>query len=113
VADSSKESVYVRLSLVRPRAGQKDRVSKILDELVDFYATQPGYLHGYTLVSNAPGYQFGRLTFWRSERDAEATAGDQHVMARRSELLELIDGRSHIERSYTAVPHPAPEPVRP
>jgi hypothetical protein len=112
VAENSEESVYVRLSLVRPKAGQKDRVSQILDELVDFYATQPGYLHGYTLVSNAPGYQFGRLTFWRSERDAETTAGDQHVMAQRSELLNLIDGRSHIERSYSAVPHRSAERAR-
>jgi hypothetical protein len=112
VEDNREESVYVRLSLVRPKASQHDKVSEILDELVDFYSTQPGYLHGYTLTSNAPGYQFGRLTFWRSEHDAEATAGDQHVMARRSELLNLIDGRSHIERSYTAVPHKAKEHAR-
>ncbi|HTE83693.1 MAG TPA: hypothetical protein VK821_03100 [Dehalococcoidia bacterium] len=109
MAEFNDGNVYVRLSLVRPKSGQEEKVSDILNDLVGFYAGQPGYLQGYTLVTTAPGSEVGRLTMWRSERDAETTASTQHVMAQRSELMRLVEGGSHIERSFTALPHLAPE----
>jgi len=96
---------------VRPKSGQETKVAEILDDLVGFYAGQPGYLQGYTLVTTAPGSEVGRLTMWRSERDAEVTANNQHVMSQRSELMRLVEGSSHIERSFTAEPHLAPRPA--
>ena len=111
MAETAGENVYVRLSLVRPKTGQESRVSDILNDLVGFYANQPGYLQGYTLVTTAPGSEVGRLTLWRSEHDAEATASAQHVMSQRSELLRLVEGGSHIERSFTAEPHAAAKPT--
>ena len=50
MADSTDGNVYVRLSLMRPKTGQEDQVSEILNKLVEFYSTRPGYLSGYTLV---------------------------------------------------------------
>ncbi len=102
MADTTGAQVYVRLSLVVPRPGQEARVAEILDDLLTFYAAQPGYLEGYSLAPQRPGGEVGRLTLWRAEGDAEATAGHQHVMAQRAELLRVIEGDSHVERSFFA-----------
>ena len=112
MAEPTDGNVYVRLSLVRPKAGQEEKVAEILNDLVGFYAAQPGYLQGYTLETNAPGSEVGRLTMWKSEHDAEATASNQHVMAQRSELLRLVEGGSHIERSFSALRFRSPERAR-
>jgi hypothetical protein len=113
MADATNAQVYVRLSLVVPNPGQEARVSMILDDLLTFYAAQPGYLEGYSLDPQRPGGELGRLTFWRSEDDAEVTAGNQHVMAQRAELLRLIEGDSHVERSFLATRREAQKLVSP
>jgi heme-degrading monooxygenase HmoA len=94
--------LYVRVSLMRPRAGQDETVARIMDELVRFYAKQPGYVTGYKIRSADELNQLGRITIWRSEHDAAAAAGTTHVMAKRSALNEIIEPDSHAERSYHA-----------
>ncbi len=102
MAEATNTQVYVRLSLVVSKSGQEARVAEILDDLLNVYAAQPGYIEGYTLRPELRGGEVGRLTFWRSEDDAEATASNQHVMAQRAELLRLIENDSHVERSFLA-----------
>lgn len=102
MAEATSLPIYVRLSLVVPKPGQEARVAEILDDLLNVYAAQPGYLEGYTLGPQVPGGEVGRLTFWQHEDDAEATASVQHVMAQRAELLRLIESNSHVERSFLA-----------
>ncbi len=93
---------YVRLSLMNPKAGKDDLVSGIMDHLLEFFATQPGYVRGYALLSGDPQGRCGRLTVWNSEQEADHAANTQHVLSVRSELLLLIEEDSHVERSYTA-----------
>lgn len=93
---------YVRLSLMNPRPGKADLVSALMDNLLEYFATQTGYAHGYSLVSGDPQDRVGRVTLWDSEEAADAAANTQHVLSIRSELLSLIDANSHVERSYTA-----------
>jgi heme-degrading monooxygenase HmoA len=100
--DSGTDTVYVRLSLMRPKGGQEALVTEILNDLLGFYSSQPGYLEGYSLSSNDPGPEVGRVTLWRSEHDAEATASAQHVMSQRSELMRVVEPGTHLERSFTA-----------
>jgi hypothetical protein len=102
VADLPEGSVYVRLSLMQPKSGQEAEVSKILSDLVAFYAQQPGYIRGFTLVSPARESQIGRLTFWTAERDAENVANTQHVLALRAELLRHVEPGTDNERSFVA-----------
>lgn len=105
MAESVDGSVYVRLSLTVPKVGQESSVSEILNDLLDFYASQPGYIEGYSLTPQDTGTELGRLTLWQSERDAENTASNQHVMAQRAELLRFVEGDSHVERSFQAHAH--------
>lgn len=108
MVDSAGGSIYVRLSLMRPKSGQEARVGEILNDLVQFYSEQPGYIEGYTLVAQESASEVGRLTLWRTERDAETTASNQHVMSQRSELMRVIESGSHLEKSFRAAGRPAP-----
>jgi hypothetical protein len=98
----AEATFYVRLSLMDPKPGQEELVSGVMDHLLEFFATQPGHVRGYKLLSGDPQGRYGRLTVWKSEQDADNTANTQHVLAVRSELLLLIEEGSHVERSYTA-----------
>jgi hypothetical protein len=95
--------VYVRLSLVRPRAGNEERVGKMEDDLMRFLAAQPGFLHGYRITGGDSELgSLGRVTLWRSDHDADHAAQTDHVLAIRSELLMLIEEDEHIEDSWIA-----------
>jgi len=93
---------YVRLSLVTAKPGHEERVSEIMDGLLEFMATQPGYVRGYKLIRKYPDPRTGRITVWKSEEDADRAAQTQHILSVRSELLQLVEEHFHIERSYTA-----------
>ena len=95
--------VYVRLSLVMPRAGNEQRVAKMEEELIRHLSGLPGYLHGYQITGgDSIAGRIGRLTLWRSDHDADHAAQTDHVLAIRSELLLLIEEEEHIEDSWVA-----------
>jgi heme-degrading monooxygenase HmoA len=102
LVDSADPSIYMRLSLMRPRAGQSAEVGEILNKLVSFYSEQSGYIEGYTLVAQDPSSEVGRLTLWKSERDAENVANTQHVLSLRADLMRFVEGGSHVEKSFQA-----------
>lgn len=93
---------YVRLSLMLPKRGCADRVAAITDDLLAYFATQPGYVRGYKLSPADGSGEVGRLTVWTSEQEADRVATTQHVLALRSELMQLIEEDSHVERSFMA-----------
>lgn len=96
---------YVRLTLVNPKAGQDERFSELTDDLLQFFSTQPGFVRGYKMLArepDAPQGRIARLTVWASEEEADRAANTQHVLAVRSELLQLIEEDSRLALSYTA-----------
>jgi quinol monooxygenase YgiN len=98
-----ESSIYARISLMRPRPGQRERALALLSELIDFYAIQPGYLDAYTLTCDegADG-DVGRITLWRDDRDADRVATTPHVLALRADLLRCVEDGSDVERGFTA-----------
>lgn len=102
MARSADGLVYVRLSLVNAKAGQEDAVEKIEDELMAFFAQQPGYIHGYHIVGGDSDGRVGRLTLWESDAAADQAAQTAYVLARRSEVLMIIEGDGHVEDSWIA-----------
>lgn len=93
---------FVRLSLVTPLPGKAEEVAAIMDDLVSFYAKQPGWIGGYKLHAADEVGDMGRITVWRSIEDADASAQTNHNMSRRAELMPLIEEGSHEERSFHA-----------
>lgn len=98
----AEATFYLRLSFMNPKPGKEKLASGIMDHLLEFFTTQPGYVRGYALLSGDPQRRVGRITMWKSEEDADRAANTQHVLAVRSELIQLIEEDSHVERSYTA-----------
>ena len=93
---------YVRLSLMSPKAGMRDRVLELHEQLIEWLPGQPGFVRGYLILSGDPQGRVGHLDVWRSEQDADHAAQTDHVLALRSELLLLIEDDSHAEHSYVS-----------
>ncbi len=100
---------YIRISLMKPKKGQEDRVRQLLDDLVMFHETLPGYLVGYRVEhsSGGAGDRVGRLAIWEHEHDATRAAMDAHDMAIRSQLNQFVEDDSHEEQ--TLLGHYAPK----
>ncbi|MEX2246717.1 MAG: hypothetical protein WEC75_08510 [Dehalococcoidia bacterium] len=95
--------LFVRLSLMRAKAGQENDVAEIEDDLVAFYRGCQGFVAGYKLKAADEVGDIGRVTVWRSGEDADAAAQTQHVLSRRSELIPLVVEGTDAERSFYAV----------
>ncbi len=99
----AEATFYIRLSLMNPKPGEEKLVAGLMDNLLEFFAEQPGYVHGYALLGGDRQGRVGRITLWASEDKAELAANTQHVLTVRAEIMQRIEEDSHIERSYTAL----------
>lgn len=102
MAEGAGKLIYVRMSLVKAKAGSEPAVAKIEDDLMAYFAKQPGYIHGYQIMGGDSDGRVGRLTLWESDQVADKAAQTPHVLAQRSELLLLIEGNMHVEDSWEA-----------
>ena len=91
---------YVRISLMQPKPGQADRVNELLDQLIDFYEDQPGYVTGYRLTPHDGSGRLGRIGVWEDDKSAEHAATADHDLALRSELNMVVESGSHQELSF-------------
>src|SRR5439155_23774012 len=72
---------YVRVSLMRARNGEEQRVHDLLDRLITYYAEQQGYVTGYRLEPTEPEGYIGRIGVWESAEDADRAAQTEHDLA--------------------------------
>jgi hypothetical protein len=91
---------YIRLSLMVPKEGMTEQVLSLHQKLVDSLPSQPGFVRGFVITGDRWG-RVGHLNIYESEEAADHVATTQHILSIRSELLQLIDEETHIERSYT------------
>ena len=94
---------YVRLSLMKPKAGNEGRVLELQEQLLKSLPGQPGFVRGYLIVDGDPQGRIGHLSVYQTEQDAGRIAQHQSVLSLRSELMQLIEEDSHAEHSYTAI----------
>lgn len=78
---------YVRVSLVTPKAGHRDEVMRIEEQLIAYFLSQPGFQEAYRLTSPD---RVGRVSVWDSQTDADNAATSQHVLSLRSQMLPMI-----------------------
>jgi len=101
---------YIRVSTMTPLSGRDDEASRINQELVAFYRSQPGCLGTHFVkAADASGEQ-GRITFWTSEHAADEAATQEHSLYLRSRL-HLLVRQGHQERSFTESATANEEPV--
>ena len=89
---------WVRMSLMKPKAGRQAEVDQLLTELADFFAEQDGFLEGYIL--HAKDGLVGRVTIWETEASADHSAQSTHVLAVRSRLNPDVEEGSHEEHAF-------------
>ncbi len=94
---------YVRLSLMKPKAGNRDRVLELQEQLLKSLPGQPGFVSGYLIVEGDPQGRIGHLNVYQTEQDADQVAQSQRVLSLRSELIPLVEEDSHAEHSYTGI----------
>ena len=82
---------FVRVSLLVPNALNVGEISRIQRELMAHFASLEGFVDGYYLEAADESGVVGRITIWESPKNADRAATDNHVMALRSSLLELLD----------------------
>ena len=93
---------YVRISLMTPRPGRAADAARLLDAVIDFCHTQPGYLGGFRLESGDESGMIGRVTIWEDEHNADAVAQTDHMLALRSALNVVVVEGTHEERGFRA-----------
>ncbi len=99
----AEATFYIRISLMHAKPGSEELVAGLMDNLLTFFADKPGYVRGYALLEGDPRGRVGRFTLWRSEEEADQAANTQHVLTVRSEIMQLVEEDSHVERSFTAI----------
>ena len=82
---------FVRVSLLVPSAMNVGEISRIQRELMAYFAALEGFVDGYYLEAADESGVVGRITVWEGPGFADRAATDNHVMALRSSLLELLD----------------------
>jgi heme-degrading monooxygenase HmoA len=77
----------MRITVVYPKAGREGHVNKLLHEMGEFMAKQPGYIEGYSLKSHAGAAAVARVSMWESAEALDKAAMQTHSVALRSQLF--------------------------
>jgi len=101
---------YIRVSTMSALAGREEEAGQVNQELVAFYRTREGCLSSdFVKAADTSGEQ-GRISFWSSERAADAAATEERSLYLRSRL-HLLVRRGHLERSFTVAETTSEAPV--
>lgn len=97
---------FVRLALMSPKRGRAAEVERLLRELLEFQRGQEGFIAGYLLKPDPhqTDGRIGRVSFWRSEADANRVAGTERDLALQSALKLETDEATHEEHSFEGIP---------
>ena len=92
---------YVRLTLVRPRAGESERVEDFLRRLNGLTSAEDGCIDSYLLKPQVDNSEIGRIVIYKDSTTADRVANSDPVMALRSQMDLYVDAHSHVERAFT------------
>jgi hypothetical protein len=94
---------YVRISIMHPNCSIQ--LQEMQEDLLQRFKVLPGFLDGYLMVSMDGTGRIGRVTMWRSARDADHAALDQDVFLVRSRMSHLIENESEVrlEQGFLAL----------
>lgn len=96
--------LFVRVSHMKPKQGQQQRLIELLDKLSAYYREQPGYISGYILSpyegAGDDVMRWGRVGLWETAGSAEDAAQQEHAMALRAELTRIVEEDSHYELTF-------------
>jgi quinol monooxygenase YgiN len=95
---------YIRLSVARPRTGEtSEHLQALFRELGQLTSGQEGCLQSYLLKPHDDSGEIARIVMYTDEKAAERAAGEESIMALRSQLDLIIDPHSHRERAFFTI----------
>jgi hypothetical protein len=68
----------------------------MLEHLLERFKTLPGFIDGYLMLSTDGTGRIGRVTVWKSRRDADRAALAQDVLVTRSLMNQLIETEDEV-----------------
>jgi quinol monooxygenase YgiN len=96
---------YVRISIARPRAGQRERLEELERQIAALIGRQPGCEWCYVLYPHDNSGDIARISSWDSEEAAERAASSDAMLSLRSEVLLAADDDGPDERAFSDAPH--------
>lgn len=93
---------YIRLSIMRARPGEAERMEEFMRKLAALALEQEGCIESYTMKPHDDSGEIARLAIYRDESAAEQSANSAAVMALRSEI-HLLTEPGHIERAFFTI----------
>jgi heme-degrading monooxygenase HmoA len=82
--------------LTRTAAAKRADVERLLDELEEHLSNLPGYIMGFRFAGHENENEVGRVALWNSHEDADHAATQDHTIALRARIHQLIDP-GHLE----------------
>ena len=94
---------FIRMSVMAPRSGKEEALTKLLDRLVQYFQDKPGRIAAYRISADPhlKDKRVGRISIWESEKDANRMSSDQHGLALQAEIKLLAVDTSPEEHSFT------------
>lgn len=93
---------YIRLSVVKPRAGYEARAVEILEALSAATAGSPGWQANYVVRPHDGSGELARISIYDDEASAAREAATPSVLSLRSELHLIIEPGNR-ERAFFSV----------
>ena len=78
-----------RQSVFSVTSEHERQLEELLNQLEASAAALPGYVMGFRYRSTTGSGELGRISVWRSQHDADNAAQNQHIMALRSQVMNI------------------------
>ena len=103
--------MHTSRDLTRSSSDKRALVERLLDELEEHLSNLPGYIMGFHFVGHEHEDEVGRVALWNSHEDADHAALQDHTVALRARIHQLIDP-GHMETlvELAGTPRNLPEP---
>jgi len=93
---------YIRLSVMKPRPGEEQRMEDFMRKLTALVLEQEGCTESYLMKPRDDSGEIVRMAIYADERSAENSANSTPVMALRSEI-HLLSEPGHVERAFFTI----------
>jgi len=93
---------YIRLSVMKPRPGEAQRMEDFMRKLTALVLEQEGCIESYLMKPDDDSGEIARMAIYVDERSAENSANSTPVMALRSEI-HLLSEPGHVERAFFTI----------
>jgi hypothetical protein len=96
---------YVSVAVLQPRQEHRTELEEMQDDLLRCFKTLPGFLDGYLMMTSDVTGRVGRVTVWKTRKDADHAAQEQEVLIAQSKMNLLVEDEADIrlEQGFVSI----------